>query len=80
MFKILGLDIFYNQCVITQHKWCSMHKKSPYAIYRQRRPRSACTFMQADQGPLTESMDTGVYVDNQTMLRLDVQMHMQIWA
>ena len=36
------------------------------AICGQHRPRSACTFMQADLGlhcPLTESVDTVVHVD-----------------
>ena len=45
---------------------CAMHKKGPYALCGQRKPRSACAKAQADQGlrcPLTESMDTVVYVD-----------------
>ena len=42
------------------------------AICNQCRPRSACIYIQAGQGlhcPLTESMDTVVYVDEQRMLR-----------
>ena len=47
----------------TQHR-----NKALYANCGQHRPWSACTFTQADQGircPLTESMDTVVYVDEQ---------------
>ena len=43
---------------------CAMHEKGPYAICRQHRPRSACTFVQADLDLcclLTASVDTVVY-------------------
>ena len=51
-----------------------MQEKDPYVICGQRRPRSACAFAQADQGlrcPLTESMDTIIYFDEQKMSRTD---------
>ena len=46
--------------------WCPLHEKGPYAISRQLRPRSACSFRQANYGlccPHKESMDTVVYVN-----------------
>ena len=51
-----------------------MHEKGPYAVCGQCRPRSACANAQADKSlhcPLTESMDTVVYVDEQRMSRSD---------
>ena len=53
---------------------CTMHEKGPYEISGQCRPRSACLFTQADMGtccPLTESMATVIYVEEQRMLRSD---------
>ena len=44
--------------------------KDPYAVCGQCRTKSACTFTQADMGfrcPLTESMDTVIYIDEQRM-------------
>ena len=44
------------------------HENGTYTICGQCRPRSACAIAQADLGlrcPLTESMDTIVYVDEQ---------------
>ena len=52
--------------------WYATHEKGPYAICGQRRPRSACANAQADQGlrcPLTESVDTVVYVDELRLLK-----------
>ena len=52
--------------------WCTIQEKGPYAIYRQGKPWSTWAFMQADQGfhcPLTGSMDTLVYVEEQGLLR-----------
>ena len=51
-----------------------MNEKGPYVICGQRRAWSACAYAKADQGlryPLTESVDTMVYVDKQKMSRLD---------
>ena len=51
-----------------------MHKKVPYAIYGQRRPESACAFAQVDQClrcPLTESVDTVVYIKKTYLYNLD---------
>ena len=49
-------------------------KKGPYTICVRRRSRSACAIAQADQDlhcPLTKSMDSVVYVDEQRMIRSD---------
>ena len=49
-------------------------RKEPFVICGQRRTRAACAFAQAGlvlRCPLTESMDTVVYVDEQRMSRSD---------
>ena len=47
-------------------------RKGPYVICGQRRPWSACVYAQAALGlrcPLTESVDTVVYVNEEKMPR-----------
>ena len=61
-------------CYLLILYWRATHENGQYAICGQRRPRSACAIAQPDQylrSTLTETVDTVVYFDEQSMSRAD---------
>ena len=54
------------------YNWAALCENVSLGICGQRRPRSACASAQSDQGlhfPLTESLDTTDYMNDEQMLR-----------